>query len=712
MNKKKFLFPLGLFLVATLQWSACSQQQASHATLYRDDFGVPHIYAETEEAAAYVHGYAQAEDRLEQILKHYRWAEGTLAEVLGKRYLESDYRSRVWRHAEISRKKYLEVPAHTRAVMEAFIAGLKAYMKEHPDRVPDWAPEIHPWHILALGRAFIWGWPEGEAWDDLNRKKPVPKVKTRGSNQWALAGSRTASGKPILLIDPHLGWETSGKWTEVRLHAGDLNMAGMVIPGLPYIALGHNKYVAWAATTGGPDCGDIYEIETDPAHPLRYRYDDAWRTISVDSVRLGYKDGDRIKYVTRRIERSHHGPIVRRAGNKAYAMALPYENEVLLIETSARLCKAKSVFDIRDALAMQQFLPQNIMAADIHGNIFYERTGRVPIRPAGYDFSYPVPGNTSKTEWQGIHPTKDLVHILNPKTGYMQNCNISPGTMMHTGAPQAADYPDYIFNDRQNRSNPRGRRAVALLRTARKVDIATAMKIAFDTTVDGTEIIPWQQALKQAFEAHSSGRFSSLQEAEALLVNWNRSVLANNEAAVLFKVWRQQIKQSKALTFAQVAGAKAHLSRRQQRALLLALEKAVAKMQQVYGSIRVPWGKTLRLRRGDKDLPLSGAGLGSIGMSTLRNIWARNIDKHGVSVAEGGQSCPMLVHLTDPIESYSILPYGISDDPKSPHHIDQMGLFSQMQMKPTWFNRQALHGHITSEREFKVTLPAAESASN
>ncbi len=695
MAPKRQWLPIALFAWITILAACTTQRPVHHATLYRDDFGVPHIYAETIAAGMYAHGYAQAEDRLEQVLKHYRWAEGTLAEVFGKTYLESDYRARVWRHADISRSRYQELSEQTRTILEAFVAGIKAYMKEHPEKVPDWAPEIQPWHPVALARAFIWPWPEGQARDDLNRKKPGRKKDKRGSNQWALAGSKTASGKPILLIDPHLSWESSGKWTEVRFHAENLHMAGMVIPGLPLIALGHNRKLAWAATTGGPDCGDIYAIETDPANPLRYRYDNEWRSMRVDSFLIRYKEDGRIREIVKRVERSHHGPIVRREGRIAYAMAIPYEHEVHLVDTMLDICLAESVQEFQKALSSRQFLPQNMMAADVHGNIYYQRTGRVPIRPQGYDFRYPVPGNTSKTEWLGLHPTSDLVQILNPPAGYMQNCNISPGTMIHEGAPEADAYPAYIFNDRPGRSNPRGRRAIALLKDATAVDIQKAMRIAFDTTLDGTDIVPWQQALKSAYEAADTARFADLKKAVRLIVDWNREVSKENRAAALYFAWREQLRQQGNVRLQEIRLSDGRLRPAQRRAMLSALRQAVAQMQQTYGRIDIPWGTIMRHRRGDKDLPLAGTG------STLRSIWGKKL-KDGTITATGGQSCPMLVHLTQPIESYSVLPYGISDDPASPHYFDQMGLFSNMQMKPTYFNRKDLYGHITDQKEFRL----------
>ncbi len=116
-------------------------------------------------------GYAQAEDRLEEILKQYRRAEGTMAEVFGPEHLRDDYRQRLWQHRAVAEANYDKQSPKIRAIIEAYQAGLKQYMKEHPQEVPAWAPELHPWQIVALGRYIIWGWPEGEAAGDLKLRR-------------------------------------------------------------------------------------------------------------------------------------------------------------------------------------------------------------------------------------------------------------------------------------------------------------------------------------------------------------------------------------------------------------------------------------------------------------------------------------------------------------------------------------------------------------
>src|SRR5207253_3072080 len=143
--------------------------QDEEITIYRDDFGTPNIYAATEEGAAYGMGYAQAEDRLEEIFRQYRRAEGTMAEVFGPQHLRDDYRQRLWQHHAIAEANYPKLSAKTRSIIEAYQAGIRQYMNEHPDEVPSWAPRLEPWQIIALGRYVIWGWPEGDAGGDLKR---------------------------------------------------------------------------------------------------------------------------------------------------------------------------------------------------------------------------------------------------------------------------------------------------------------------------------------------------------------------------------------------------------------------------------------------------------------------------------------------------------------------------------------------------------------
>ena len=264
---------------------------AEKVEILRDEFGVPHIFAATAAGAAFGSGYAQAEDRLEELLRNYRKAEGTMAEAFGPEFVNHDYRQRLWRHRDVARQHYAELAPNLRAICEAYQAGIKKFMQEHPEQVPAWAPKLEPWQIIALGRYIIWSWPEGEAGGDLLRggMQPDP-MAYHGSNEMALAPSRTALHVPIAVIDPHLTWYGEVRFYEMRIYGGDLAFSGAAILGQPFPSLGHSRYLSIAMTTGGPDTSDIYEEEVRDG---KYKFKDEWRPLEVRTERIALRAATR-----------------------------------------------------------------------------------------------------------------------------------------------------------------------------------------------------------------------------------------------------------------------------------------------------------------------------------------------------------------------------------------------------------------------------------
>ena len=351
----------------------------------------------------------------------------------GPRSTRDDLSQRVWRHEEISRTRYHEVSPKLRAVLESYVAGVKRFMKDHPEQVPAWAQEIHPWDSVALSRYIIWGWPMGEAVHELGAAgvRLTPPAY-RGSNEMLIAPGRTAMKAPIAVVDPHLGWYGSFRFYESRLNARDdrFHVSGVSILGQPLPSLGHSQFCSVAMTTGGPDTSDVYEEEINPEDPRVYRFDGHWRKMTVRTCTIGVKVGTELKSRTVDIEYTHHGPVVARKGHKAYTIAIPYMDQVGLGDQIFEMMKAHNLDEMKQALGRLQLMAQNVMVATVQGDIYYLRNGRVPIRRPGVDPSRPVPGNTSANEWRGIHPLADLVQITNPPGGWMQNCNCSPAAMM------------------------------------------------------------------------------------------------------------------------------------------------------------------------------------------------------------------------------------------------------------------------------------------
>ena len=190
MKRPQFAFFSVLLLGLTAASPAIAQGVDQGTTIYRDEFGIPHIFAPTLNDAAFAVGYAQAEDRLEELLKNYRRATGTMAEVSGADAFQEDLRQRVMRHAEISKARYQQISPKMRGVIESFQSGIKQFMKDHPEQVPAWAQQIQPWDAVALGRHIIWNWPIGEAAGDLKRAGvSFGPLAYRGSNEMLIAPS-------------------------------------------------------------------------------------------------------------------------------------------------------------------------------------------------------------------------------------------------------------------------------------------------------------------------------------------------------------------------------------------------------------------------------------------------------------------------------------------------------------------------------------------
>jgi len=679
---------------------------AEQVTIYRDVWGVPHIYAETEVGACYGQGYAQAEYRLEALLRNYRMAAGTMAEAFGPEWIEHDYQQRLLGHEKYSRERYGTLPPEVRADIEAYQEGVRRYMSEHPEKVPDWAPKLEPWQVVAVGRLIIFNWPIGEAQGKLARRtqasaqaggerlayQPLEPDLPYSSNEWAVSPSRTADHCAILCIDPHVPWTGPIRFDEVRLHGGELNASGVSVTGAPFIGLGHNDHLGWAATTGGPSTTDIYVLDVDPENPLRYRYDDGWRQIRVEKVVINVKGAVPVERV---IEHSHYGPILLREGNKAYALACPYLDQVDFVTTMYRLTKARNLAEFKAAMALNQWMYQNIMYADVEGNIYYVRTGRVPIRPQGYDFMRPVPGNTSASEWLGLHPMDDLVQILNPADGYMQNCNCDPAVMTMTPAIDPSAYPPYIYNSNPGAYHPRGWRARHLLHSTTNMTLEQAISIAFDTYVDWAD--ECQRALLEAAKAWSDDpRMRDLREPLKILSAWNGRLEAESVGATLFDRWAER-PQVKSLRDAILAGQQ--LTRQQQQDLLTALYEAAEEIRGRYGRLEVPWGEIHRVGRGHDSWPAAGGGY------VLRAFGWGEPDAKGIVYGTHGQSATTLV-LFKPgrVESYSLNPLGQSDDPNSPHYDDQaQHLYARKQLKPTLFYREDLMPFVTATTT--LTMP-------
>jgi len=661
------------------------------ATLYRDGYGIPHIFAPNLEAAAYAVGYAQAEDRLEALLKNYRLARGAMAEAFGAEYYSHDLTQRFWQHAEISRSRYDAVSPKMRAVIQSYQNGIRKFMKEHPEKVPTWAQEIYPWDVIALLRYIIFPWPQREASEDLRRAGiTLTLTDYRGSNEMLIAPQRTAMGAPIAIIDPHVSWYNELRFYQVRIYAGDFNVSGVSILGVPIPILGHSRWCSVAMTTGGPDTSDIFEEEINPANPRQYRVDGQYRDMNVRAEKIAVKEGDEVKWREVEIESTRHGPVVARKEGKAYTMAIPYAREVGLADQTYQMMTARNLVQMKQALGQLQLMAQNVMVGTVQGEIYYLRNGRVPIRPTGVDPSRPIPGNTSANEWQGIHPITDLVQITNPATGWMQNCNLSPSAMMVDSPLVPEKYLAYLYNSTRQPAHQRGAMVNKWLDTHAKVTLEQAIDLAFLTEIYHAEL--WQARLRKAWAATGT-KSGDVAEVVSQIGQWNRRSDPDSAGALAFYAFKLSLPSESA----KLVDPPDTLTDGE---LLAALPKAAEWLRRNFGTMRVPFGQYFRVgRRGSAPTwPVGGGSLREVGMETPRSIVFALAGKE--QVGHTGQSSTQIVILTDPPQSWAVLPLGESDDPESPHFHDQAEkLFSKGTAAPTYFmNQTELVRHVTGKR--------------
>jgi acyl-homoserine lactone acylase PvdQ len=341
-------------------------------------------------------------------------------------------------------------------------------------------------------------------------------------------------------------------------------------------------------------------------------------------------------------------------------------------------------------------MPQNVMIGTVDGEIYYVRTGRVPVRNHNHPTDRPVPGNDSKNDYAGIHPFEDLVQIENPPQGYMQNCNISPEWLMKESSLLPASYRDsfYLYNHEPGPAHQRAQMVLHLLADDESVNTEEAIEIAFSTQVWGAEA--WQDRITKAWQKLpadlKSGDAKTLFEE---ITAWNRKSTPDSVGALHFYMFKQALGDKK---FSEAVEVPDDLS---DETIGAALTTAAQRIRETFDKLDVAYGDYFRVGRegGDKTYPVGGGSVKESGMATPRAISFGSGEKQ--RVGHGGQTSTQVVVLTRPPKSYMVLPLGESDHKESGHWDDQAEkLFGPGKAKDTFFlNREGLMSEVTATTE-------------
>lgn len=656
-----------------------------------DSYGVPHIYAADRRGLAYAFGWAQMRNHADLMLRLVAQARGRGAEYLGPDYLEDD--QWVWTldlpgHAQ----RTLDMqPPDMRAHVQAFVDGINAFARAQPKLVGDSVRAVlpvTPVDIFAhLDRVLYARFLSGRERARDNTRAWME----RGSNAWAIAPKRSASGKTMLVGTPHLPWSDLFTWMEAQYVAPGVNVSGASIVLSPVMQIAFNDALGWTHTVNTQDGEDLYELTVSGdgylwdgrVHPFEH----------VEHVIRIREPNGALRAESLHVRRSVHGPIVAEKTGKAIALAVVGLHGPPLAFPLVQwwdMGRAKHFDEFLAAIKPNQISGQNITYADRDGHIMMFYGGNTPVRPGGDRAFWAgiIRGDTTATLWSGLHSFDDMPKTVDPPSGYVQNANDPPWWSTFPPQIRPDQYPSYMA------TRPMG------LRPQRSVRMLEA-----DSSITYEELEAYKQStrmeladrvLDDLLPAAKVAPNDVVRSAAAVLERWDHTADAPSRGGVLFAEWWAEYGRRLGGRRLYAVPWNANAPRTTPDGLadtsvaVAALETAAQTVARKYGAVDVPWGSVYRVRRDGVDLPSSGAG-SELGVFHVANYTEATDGKFEVM---GGTSFVEIVEFSSPLRAFTQLAYGNASRAGSPHRTDQLRLFVEKHLKPVWRTRREVEAHL------------------
>jgi penicillin amidase/acyl-homoserine-lactone acylase len=651
--------------------------------ILRDEWGVPHIFGQTDADVAYGLAYAHAEDDFLTIQQTMLAARGKLATVYGLDATPNDYMVHLLRIWDVVDAAYAEdLSQEVRAICDAYADGLNRYAALHPD-------EAFPGLFPATGKDVLAGSVHksplffgldgvlGELFGEEQAKPVSTRSASTGSNTLAVSPARSANGETFLAVNSHQPWEGPVTWYEAHLHSEEgWDAAGGLFPGMPMVTHGHNRNLGWAFTVNKPDLVDVYVLDIHPDNPNQYRFDGEWLDLEIRTAPITVKLLGRIKWtVQEEVAWSVYGPVLRRP-HGTYAVRYAGQGHAGIYEQLYRMNKARNFQEWQAALRTPGLPMFNVGYADREGNIYYLYNGLIPQRAEGYDWSQYLPGNTSETLWTEYLPFEQLPQVLNPASGFIQNCNSTPyDTTLGPENPRPEDYSATLGI--QDSLTNRARRALELFGSDLSITEQEFQTYKYDMAYSQDGDMP---EYVQMILAAPLPQDTDVQAALDLVRTWNMQATPDSTGTALV-IWTLQ-----SLGFPDP-------DEIQPVELAQAFADTVDILKDAHGSVAVPWSDVNRLMRGNVDLGLGG------GPDVLHAVYGEQLDD-GRLQGRQGDSFVMLItwNQSGEVHSRSIHQYGSATlDEDSPHYADQAPLFVNRQLKPVWLDEAEIRAHLEWE---------------
>jgi acyl-homoserine lactone acylase PvdQ len=679
---------------------------SQQVTIIRDNWGIAHVYGKTDADAVFGMLYAQCEDDFKRVELNYIEKLGRLSEIKGQSVLYNDLEIKLLIDTEEAKADYKKAAPWLKKLLNSYADGINFYLYKHPEVNPALLTHFEPWFPLlwtdgSIGAISTAGLSTGELktfysgnTDKVAYIEREKDVQT-GSNGFAIAPSKTASGNAILYINPHTTFYFR---PEIQMSSEEgLNAYGAVTWGQFFIYQGFNESCGWMHTSSNVDVADMYaEKIITKNNKLFYEYNKKLLPVIEKKITIKYLENGKLIPKTFKTYYTNHGPIMAKRDGKWISLK-SNNRSMKSLEQSWVRTKAKGFEDYKKAMDLKANTSNNTVYADKEGNIAYWHGNFIPIRDKKLNWSKVMDGSTSATQWKGLHDVSETVHSYNPVNGWLQNCNSTPYTVAGANSPKEENYLPYMAPDGESF---RGLNAVRLLSKGSNYTLDKIITDGYDTKLTAFEfLIP---SLISSFEKNVSidnPLYKELSEPITVLKNWDYYAKENSVATTLAVEWASKLDPIIQTVYIdegemdQVENTVNFAKNAVSNELIPQLQMVINELKIKFGKWQIPWGELNRFQRtsGEVNMIYNDA-LESLPISYGPALWGslpayKSNYQNGSKKRYGnnGNSFVCAVEFGPKIKAKSLLAGGNSGNPQSKHFYDQAEMYRKGQFKEVLF---------------------------
>jgi acyl-homoserine-lactone acylase len=669
------------------------QKRAKQVTIIRDNWGIAHVYGKTDADAVFGMLYAQCEDDFMRVEMNYIEKLGKVSELKGKSNIYNDLEMRLLIDVDAAKKEFKEAKPWLKQLLHSYADGINYYLYKNPQIKPKLLKHFEPWFPLLwtdgsigaistadLTTAELKNFYSKQVVENKFSYVEKPKEFESGSNGFAIAPSKSATGNALLYINPHTTF-----YFRPEIHIvsqNNLNAYGAVTWGQFFIYQGFNEKLGWMHTSSNIDVADAYfEKVIKKNNKFFYEYDGKLRPLKIKNIKINYLNNNKIESFTFTTYATHHGPIMAERDGKWVSLK-SFNRSVKSLEQSWLRTKTKSLKEFEEVLDLRANTSNNTVFADFKGNIAYWHGNFLPKRNLNFNWAKAVDGSTKLTDWQGLHPVSEIVHIKNPPVGWIQNCNSSPFSVSGMQSPKRENYPPYAAPDGENF---RSINAVRLHENQEKYTLESLIKKGYDTKLSIFEVLlPKLFELVEKEVDKNSEVYNKIKMPLQELKNWDYYGKTESVATTLANEWAFKLNPIIRKTYIdqgeldQIENTKNFIQDANAIDMIPQLVEVIDELNKKWGRWQVNWGEINRFQRIENNLdeqfyddkPSLPIAFGSVlwgSLPAFKSEFKNTKKRYGYS----GNSFVCAVEFGEKVRAKTLLAGGNSGSKDSKHFFDQ-----------------------------------------